>query len=797
MQLSLNWLADHVDLSGLEPETIARELTLKTALIEGVHDQRAALAGVVVGEVLGCLPHPGADRLTLCSVEHGGERPASVVCGAPNVAVGQRVLYAPVGTTLPTGLKLKAAKIRGESSEGMICAEDELGLGPEHDGIMVLSGAPEVGTPAGALPGLADVILEIDNKSITHRPDLWGHRGFAREVAAIFGRTLKPLALDETLAVADEGPHITLDAGEGCPLYAGLCLEDEPSRSPDWLRLRLIACGVRPLTLLVDLSNYVMLELGQPTHPFDRDRLAGDRIVVRGAAEGEILRTLDGESRALEPADTVIADAERTVALAGIMGGEDSEIGDATRRVFLESACFDPIGVRRTSSRLGLRTDALSRFEKGLDPDLVEVALRRYARLLQDLRPQARIAQRYRVAGAALAPATVLHLDPDLVSRRLGTRVEEHEIRTALASIGCVVREAAGGLEVTVPAWRAIRDLTIPEDLVEEVGRLLGYDRLPDTAPVGPLRLGRRDPVLALEDRLRDGFAAQGFTETLSYSMVPDATLERAGLEQSSGLLRLANPLQQDAARLRPSLAPGQLSQLEQWLRHTSQVRVVEVGRGYGRTSGGEVVEAREVMAVLAWREAGDSRDLVRELRGAAEAALLHAGLPAVDVLPWTPPAEMPWFHPRRSAVLQAGPEAAVVGQIGAVAPGVLGAFDVRGAAGLIRIDVASLATLDTSGVRFETISRYPPVRIDLAFVLGYDLATETVARALQAAGPKTLRRVEAFDVYRGAPLAPEERSVAFHLVFQANDRTLTDADVERARARLLKAAEKLGARLR
>jgi phenylalanyl-tRNA synthetase beta chain len=255
MLLSLNWLADHVDLAGLDPERIARDLTLKTALIEGTRDQRAALAGVVVGEVLECRPHPGADRLSLCVVEHGGDRPAHVVCGAPNVAVGQRVLYAPVGTTLPNGLRLKAAKIRGETSEGMICAEDELALGPDHDGIVVLSGDPEPGMPGGALPGLADVILEIDNKSITHRPDLWGHRGFARELSAIFGRRLLPLELDGALGAGDEGPQITLAAGDGCPLYAGLCLEDGPSRSPDWMRLRLVACGVRPRALLVDLSN--------------------------------------------------------------------------------------------------------------------------------------------------------------------------------------------------------------------------------------------------------------------------------------------------------------------------------------------------------------------------------------------------------------------------------------------------------------------------------------------------------------------------------------------------------------
>jgi phenylalanyl-tRNA synthetase beta chain len=540
-----------------------------------------------------------------------------------------------------------------------------------------------------------------------------------------------------------------------------------------------------------------MLELGQPTHPFDRDRRAGDRNGVRHAVEGESLRTLDGETRRRQAADTHNADAERAVALAGIMGSEESELGDATRRVFLESASFDPVRTRRTSSRLGLRTEALSRFEKGLDPALVEQALRRYAYLLRSIRPQARVAAQYRLVGWTSAPARVLVLDPELVRRRLGTRLEDAEIAQALQSIGCVVRPAAGGLEVSVPTWRAGRDLSLPEDLVEEVGRLSGYDRVPDSAPVGPLRLGRRDPILLLEEHLRDGFAAQGFTETLSYSMVPDATLLRAGLAPAHALPRLANPLQQDAARLRPSLAPGLLANLEQWLRVSSCVRVMEVGRGYALGGDGSVVETREVMAVLAWRQARDSREVVRELRGAAEAALARAGLTSVVVEPWSPPALAPWFHPRRSASLGSGPESVVVGQVGAVAPGVLAAFGVSGAAGLVRLDVAQLATCDTAGVRYEALSRFPPVRIDLAFVMAYDLATEAVARAMRSAGPKVLRRVEAFDVYRGAPLAPEERSVTFHLVFQADDRTLTDADVERARSRIVKAVQALGARLR
>ncbi len=798
MKLSLNWLADHVDLDGLDPATIARDLTLKTALIEGVLDQRAALAGVVVGRVLEQRRHPGADRLSLCRVEHGAGRPAEVVCGAPNVAAGQLILYAPVGTTLPNGVKLKAAKIRGELSEGMICAEDELGLGPEHDGILVLGEGARPGQPVAQLPGLADVVFEIDNKSVTHRPDLWGHRGFARELAAIYGRELKPLAQREGLAAGDQGPSIELADSGGCPLYAGLCVEDAPSRSPDWLRFRLIACGLRPRSLIVDLSNYVMLELGQPTHPFDRAQLAGDRVVVRRARDGETLALLDGSQVRAAAEDLVIADGERALALAGIMGGAASEVGDGTTSVFLESASFDGARVRRTSSRLGLRTDALARFEKGLDPSLVVTALRRYAFLLERLRPSAKVAAHFRQAGEAQAPTRRIALSTAKLARRLGVDPGPAAARESLERLGFDVRpDGPEQLDVGVPSWRATRDVTIEEDLIEEVGRLVGYDRVVGATPRAPLRLGARDPLLAVEDALRDGFARQGFSECLSYSFVADDVLRRAAVPRAEALPRLAHPLQQDAARLRPSVVPGLLARLEDWLRHDEAVRVFEAGRGNARAADGSVRERREFVAVVAGRAAADARDLVRELRGLVDAALGGLGVFGARVEPAPASVDEPWWHPRRTAQVRAGADDVVLGLLGALAPQIAANFEVRGSAGIIRLDVGELAALGAAVPRHARLSRFPPVRLDLAFVLPYELPADVVAAEMRRAGPRLLRSVTAFDVWRGKPLGEHERSVAFHLSFQAEDRTLTDGEVAKARDRIVAAVEQLGARLR
>lgn len=797
MRITLEWLSDHVDLSGLQPERIAEELTLKTALIEGVHDQGAGLRGVVVGEVLERRQHPGADRLSLCTVAFGGGSPASVVCGAPNVASGQKIFFAPVGTSLPNGLKLKAAKIRGEVSEGMICAEDELGLGPEHDGILVLPAALEPGLPAAQVRGYAQVVLEIDNKSITHRPDLWGHRGFARELAAIFGRELRELAVDAALGPGAHGPAIELQPGCGCPLYAGLCVDDAPARSPDWLRFRLLACGLRPRNHLVDLSNFVMLDLGQPTHPFDRDRLEGERVVVRRAAAGERLVTLDGVERALEVEDIVIADGARGVALAGVMGGGNTEVTDATRRVFLESACFDPQAVRRTSSRLGLRTDAVARFEKSLDPALVPLALRRYAKLLREISPGAKLAPGWRETGSARAPERRIELSGDFVRARLGAALDDARAEQVLRSVGFDPRPLGPGRwSVGVPSWRATKDIGIPEDLVEEVGRLAGYEHVPSRTPRGPLRVGRRDPVLDVEDRLREALAQRmAFSECMGYSMVTDAALAAAGWTDATGapLPRLRHPLQQDASRLRPSPVPGLLARLETWLRHEEQPRLFEVGRGYSLAPNGEVAESREIVALLGWTRPRDARDIVRELSGVAEEALRALGHGSVSRRSGTP--ERPWFHPRRSAVLEL--QGAAVGWLGAVAPDVLSRLAVKGSAGLLVLDGAALAMRPGPGARHASLSRFPPARIDLAFVLPYEVGVERLREAMLAVAPRTLRMLGPFDVWRGPPLAETERSVAWHLEFQAADRTLTDEEVEKARGRLVAAAEALGCRLR
>ncbi len=805
MKLSLRWLCEHVDLSGLAPEQIAHELTMKTALIEGFEKQGEGLDEVRVGHVVQREKHPNADRLSFCRVDHGGGV-AEVVCGAPNVAAGQRIAYAPVGCTLPGGLRLEARKIRGLLSNGMICSRKELGLGEESDGILVLPDDAPIGRPIAEALGLDDVVFEIDNKSVTHRADLWGHRGFARELAAIFDRPLKPLPIDKTLAPDPSAYPVRLDDPGGCPLYLGLRVEFEAlPPTPAWMARRLEAVGMRPISLLVDLSNYVMLETGQPTHPFDEERLEGRRIVVRPARPGEKLKTIDGQSRALSPSDLVIADGERAVALAGVMGGAESEVRSGTRRVLLESASFDAARVRRSAARLGLRTEAVARFEKTLDATLPELALRRYASLLRSIAPGAKVHPGFAIAGAVHARMPTLALRPDRARLKLGYDLPTDEMARRLESIGFAVRSDDDDLAVTVPTFRARRDVTCEDDLIEEVGRLSGYERVPAALPradvrpaaAAPLRQVARDAVLAFVREC-------GFAEHVGYSFATDRHVEHyhhghEGHGETRPFVRLTNSRTADATRLRRSLVPGLLDALARNLVEHADVRLVECGREYlPERAEGELPGERHVLAAVRALRGGEPAALVLDLRTDVETCLRRVRLS------WEgrrPQGELPPFaHPGRAieiAVPRPGGEAQVVGLLAQLHPEVARRFEIAEPAAVVELDLAQLAAEPRPPLRMEPIPQFPPARRDLAVEAPEAATVAEIEREIRAAGGERLARVELFDVYRGGKIAAGRRSLAFRLEYRAADRTLTDDEVNGLHQRVVDRLAKQGVTLR
>ncbi|MEZ4331152.1 MAG: phenylalanine--tRNA ligase subunit beta [Myxococcota bacterium] len=818
MKASLRWLSRHVDLSGLAPERIADDLTLSTAEVEGVERFAPALADVVVGHVLARDRHPDAEKLSLCRVDVGGGEPLSIVCGAPNVAAGQNVAVAKIGTKLPGDLTIKKSKIRGVESFGMICSARELGVGDDHDGIWVL--------PAGVTPGasveraldLEDWVIEIDNKSLTHRPDLWGHRGLARELAAIYGLGLH--AIELSLPEPGIGPAypVTLDSPV-CSRYVALPIDGvRARRSPDWLRHLLLAVGQRPIDLFVDLSNFVMLDLGQPNHVFDRRRLdalaAGRGVVVRGARPGESIRTLDGVERKTVPSDLLICAGEVPVALAGVMGGDESKVGEGSDALLLEVATFDATPIRRTSSRLALRTDSSARFEKSLDPHLPLAAAGHFARLLQSIEPEARFPAKPTDVGAWQDPSRTIRLRCGRVRRALGKALDAAEIRDILERLDFVVTPVADAtpdegetFDVRVPSFRATKDVTMEQDLVEEIGRIHRYGHI-DEAPLTfaiapPPRDERRRLVRHLQDRLAGGAR---FRENLSYSFVADALLERLG-EAELPHVRVVNPVHQGESRIRRNVAPSLLPALEANRRHHADVRLFEIGKAYEPEHANARGEPRERhYLALAWAgtrpNAKSARwDEARLGRLQAVVEELAAGFGRAPGS-WSDAGARPrWAHPGKCLFLAlpgAPHAAAVVAELEpGLAPGLGLTGDLDSEVALAEICLDAWLAAERAASAYRPLPRFPGIKVDVAVAVPESTRAGDWIALVHAAGRAQVADVELFDLYRGKSIGEGRKSLAFHVLLQAETRTLTDQDEQKFLQRFERLVAEAGGELR
>ena len=815
MLVSMRWLARHVDLDGISPEELTRELTLSTAEVEGLAPFAPHLADVVVGSVVKRIPHPDADKLSVCQVDTGdGEEPATIVCGAPNVDAGQKVAVASVGTVLPGGVKIKKAKIRGVESRGMICSVRELELGDEHDGIWVLDPEAPLGLPVSKALDLEDWVLEIDNKSLTHRPDLWGHRGLAGEVAAIFGRELKPWT-PELPATGQGTPFPVAIHSQDCPRYLALPIDGaRPLPSPDWLRWLLLAVGQQPHDQLVDLSNFVMLDLGQPNHVFDRHRLAAGRIDVRSARAKERLVTLDGTECELIPADLLICSGEEPVALAGVMGGEASKVSGDTSELLLEVANFQPAVVRRTAMRLGLRSEASARFEKSLDPHLVSTATALFTQLLKELQPEVTFPSPLTDVGDWSDPACTVELRPARARALLGADIADEAMGDILGRLGFGVTRRGELLSVSVPSARATKDITAEHDLIEEIGRIHRYENVPERELAGrivpPERDAAREMVRRIQDRLAGGAR---FHEVATYSFHPDDMLERIGQAELPHV-QLVNPVLEALGRVRRSVLPGVLELLEHNRREREDVRLFEVGKGYRPEASqeerpGEPGEVHQL--ALAWvgtppgKKARFDAARFSGLQGVIVDLLMHLGLEPPQ---WSPATSVPsWAHPQR-ALVAAWPDA----QANATAdrpavlladlePGLARALGLSGElqsdAAAAELDLGALLSAPRRASSYKPLPRFPSTKVDVAVALASDTPAAEVEAAIRRAGKADVARVELFDLYRGPNLGEGKKSLAYHVVLQSNSRTLSDGDAQKFLGRLERQLEKLGAELR
>jgi phenylalanyl-tRNA synthetase beta chain len=781
MRLSLGWLAQWVDLP---PETALCE-RLEMGGFEDVRVERTGpeLAGVVVGRVVGRGRHPNADRLSLCRVDVGRGEPLEVVCGASNVAEGQKVAFAPVGTVLPDGAVLERSKIRGVVSHGMICSARELGLGDEHEGILVLDPAAEVGAPVADALGLGDRVLEL---GITpNRGDAASLLGVAREIRALFGGEIRlpPHAPVEAGAPAAGAVSVRIDAPLDCHAYVARVVRGvRVAPSPDWLQRRLEASGIRPIQNVVDVTNLVLLELGQPLHAFDLARLGGAEIRVRRAAAGEKLATLDGEVRELDPEDLVIADASLPVALAGVMGGAASEVSERTRDVLIESAHFHPARVRRGARRHGLHTEASYRFERGIDPEGVARAADRAARLMAELCGGSVAAGAVEARGDAPPRTAEVRVGVDRVQRILGLALGTREAADLLERVGVSCRVEAGDVLVgRIPSHR--NDLQRPEDLIEEIARIHGYDRIPSTLPVAELLPVELPFDWRAAEAARDALVALGLTETMSFPFLAPADLERLRLapdDERRVTLRLENPVSEEEPALRTTLLPGLLRLARQnRSRQVDRVWVFEVGRCF--LPGGESGRPREPLHLAALlSDVGDRRlwdpksspPLFYRAAGIAKRVMMQMGY-EVGLRSAPPP---PYLHPGAAAALEVAGSG--VGFVGDLHPEVAAAFDLDVACAVLEVDLGGLEALAPREIRYREVSRQPQVRRDLAVVVDRSRAAGEILAAIERAGGADLVSVELFDRYEGEGVPEGQVSLAFRLVFQRPDRTLTDAEV-------------------
>jgi phenylalanyl-tRNA synthetase beta chain len=792
MKVSLSWLKAYVAVD-MTVDELAEALTMAGLEVEAVTDRYSRLETVVVGRVVAVAPHPRADRLTCCRVNIGG-RSVSVVCGAPNVAQDQLAALALPGTDLPGGGRLQKGLIRGELSEGMLCSQAELGLGPDAGGIMVLAdGAAQPGTPLNQALNLCDHVLEIG--LTPNRPDCLSIIGVAREVAAIQKTSLRlpDFAPAATGSATAQQAAVTIEAPEHCSRYAARLLHGiTVGPSPPWLQDRLRSIELKPINNVVDITNFVMMETGQPLHAFDFDRLAEHRIVVRTAAAGEHFTTLDGKERELTPEMLMICDGQKPIAIAGVMGGLNSEIEADSHSVLIESAHFDPVSIRKTAKALGLNTDAAHRFERGVDPEGTLDALNRAAHLMQQLAGGMPASDTIDVHPRKIAAPRIL-LSVAATNRLLGLALNAGEIAALLSAIAFEISpKDDDSLEVTPPSFRV--DVTRPEDLMEEVARLSGYNRIPTTFPLIPAKGRTVSRYIETRDRVRDTLVGAGFCEAITYSFIHAASCDRLNLAAEDPRrcqVQILNPITEDQTTLRSSLLPGLLETLQ---RNAAQqiktLRLFEVGKTFVKeTAGAELPVETEMLTAMwtglrgeeGWFAKPTACDFY-DIKGVAERLLQALGVAAVNFSRLAPE-DCPYARPGATAQIAAGPQ--VVGTIGEVHPQVLLNHGLKQPAFFFEIDMDRLFPLIPKVRLASPLPKFPFVERDLTVIIDTAIEAGEILSALGSPEEKLVESLRLLAVYTGPPIPEDKKSVSVRITYRSDTGTLEDTAVTRLHQQL------------
>jgi phenylalanyl-tRNA synthetase beta chain len=783
LKFSYRWMSELVPGLHTDPADLQRLITMKTAECEGIEPVGAHFASVVAARVVSVDPLPKGKNKAVV-IETGRGRQKRVVCGAPNVRPGVVAPWVPPGTMLE-GKTITSAVIEGVESEGMLASAAELGIGRDHSGILELDGT-EPGRPLAGLA--ADWIIEIDNKSLTHRPDLWGHYGIAREVAAISRLKLKNPVQVDVLPPAAPVVKVSIEDFELCSRYSALVIENiKVGPAPLWLQARLESVGLNSINNVVDVTNYVLAELPQPMHAFDADKLQGDTIFIRKALRGERLAALNGETYDLHPRDLVIADASGPIALAGVIGGSGSAISESSTRVVLESANFQASSVRLTSARHRLRTDASMRFEKALDPENTVAGLARAVALLREVCPGIQVRGGVSDRRAQVQPIPPIALSTEFVARKLGVQVTQAQITEILTALGFGVQESAPGvLTVIVPSWRATKDISLKDDLVEEIGRMIGYGEITPAPPTVAAVPPPANPERSYQRQVRFQLAAQGFTEAYNYSFVNEADVKKFSFRIEEHLA-VRNPIASELTHLRRSLLPGLFENVVSNTRHSPDFRMFEIGSEI-HPGGGTDLPNEPVHLVAALynlhANVGDLFELKR---------VLECLFPGVRLKPTS---ALPYEHPTRTA--EAEWHGTLIGRLFEIHPSLLRAEGIDGRAMFFDVDLTRTQELLSRRTKmYKPLRKYPTSGFDLSIIADIRTPVAAIEDDLRSLAGERLASIEFVTEYSGPPFPEGRKSVSYHLEVGSLDHTLTAEEAAEIRSRIIDGMQGRGYGLR
>ncbi len=803
MNISLNWIKQYANLpKAVKPEELGLKLTMATVEVEGVENRAESLNNVVVGKITKLQKHPDADRLRLAEVDISSRR-VNVVCGGINLVEGMLVALALPGAKVRwhgagEPIILEKAKVRGVESEGMICASDEIGLGgmfpaKEVGEIVDLSSLKcMTGENLANALRLDDAIYEIDNKSVTNRPDLWGHYGMAREVAAIYGLEFKKYPAKKIEAGKELDIKVKVENKEACPRYMAVAVEGiKIGPSPDWLQQRLLSIGQKPINNVVDVTNYIMYDLGQPLHAFSAKQIKDNNIIVRLAREGEKIITLDEVERTLCSDDLVIATPEKAVALAGIMGNLNSQIEDGSDCIILESATFNPVTIRRTSSRLGLRTEASVRYEKSLDPNIAELAIQRAVELIKEAIPSAKVASSVIDINNYKFEIKPILIDFDFINKRIGVDLGADLIIRILTNLGFQIKATKKGLKVSVPSWRATKDINIKEDLIEEITRIYGYDNLSPEMPAVKSEYKETNLLRNLERQVKDILVLKFCSnEIYNYSFVDKTWLAKIGF--ASDHIELQNPWAENVSCMRKSLIPNLLQNVVDNLRFYDDINIFEVGKTFIENQSGPQARFNSEVnlpaqdSIVGGALGGESSEKVfLRAKGRVEALFDKAQLKASYD---TQSMVLPWCHPKQTMRVLVGKE--VLGYLAVLHPEISQKLGIAQPIAVWELNLNLLLKYSEDKIKYKSLPKYPSVELDLSVIVGGQTVWQDIQQLVKAVDPKIIKNVSLLDVFKNDKIEVGKKSITFRITYQVEDRTLEMEEVATVQKKII---EQLG----